>query len=353
MPNGKILVAVLNWGLGHATRCIPIIQELQRYDFQPIIASDGKALAFLRNEFPDVDYYKLTAVHFSFSQQSTWNYIHLLSKAAFWNKALKKDKQLIEKIHLKENLCGIISDSRPYCYHRHIPGVYITHQLQVKSGIFTTTATAAHRGLIGSFNECWVPDRAAPHSICGKMSEWKNAKLPLRYINIQSDLKIQKTSHQYDYTGIISGAEPERSKLEQKMIAGFSGLKGKKIIIAGNKKLADRFVSIDIEIKGLASRAEVQHIINSSKTIIARGGYSTMMDLLKLQKPALLIPTPGQTEQLYLTQRLKQLNYVDVVSQEKLSATRILQFENNQHKLDSIAFTGFDFSKVFGLFKGK
>ena len=353
MPKGKILVAVLNWGLGHATRCIPLIRELQHFDFQPIIGSDGKALDFLKEEFPNLKYYELTSLQFSFSKNSALNQLHLLSQSIFWNKQLQKDKLLIEKIHQQENLAGIISDSRPYCYHENIPGVYLTHQLQVKSGIFSRIATAIHRRLINRFDECWVPDFEQPNAFCGKMSQWENAPLPIRYIGILSDLQTQQTNQKYDYAGIISGAEPERSKLEQQLINSFSRLEGKKIIIAGNKETNDRWISTDFEIKGLANRAEVQHIINCSKNIVARGGYSTMMDLLQLRKSALLIPTPGQTEQLYLTQHLKQLGYFDVVSQDKLSAERIAQFEADDFRIDQVALAGLDLSKVFGVFECK
>jgi len=353
MPKGKILVAVLNWGLGHATRCIPVIRQLQHFDFQPIIASDGKALEFLKEEFPDMKYYKLTSLQFSYSKNSGLNQIYLLGRSIFWNNQLQKDKLLIEKIHQQEKLAGIISDSRPYCYHENIPSVYLTHQLQVKSGVFSKIATAAHRQLICNFDECWVPDVEQPNALCGEMSQWENAPLPIRNICILSDLQTQQTNQKYDYAGIISGAEPERSKLEQQLIESFSQLEGKKIIIAGNKETNDRWISTDFEIKGLANRAEVQRIINSTNKIVARGGYSTMMDLLQLRKSALLIPTPGQTEQLYLTQHLKQLEYFDVVSQDKLSAERIVQFEIDEYRLDHVAFAGLDLSKVYGLFERK
>jgi uncharacterized protein (TIGR00661 family) len=353
VPKGKILVAVLNWGLGHATRCIPLIRGLMRFDFQPIIGSDGKALDFLKEEFPNLKYYELTSLQFSYSKNSALNQLHLLSRSIFWNNQLQKDKLLIENIHQQENLAGIISDSRPYCYYENISCIYLTHQLQVKSGIFSRIATATHRRLINRFNECWVPDFEKPNAFCGEMSQWENAPLPIRYIGILSDLQTQQTNQKYDYAGIISGAEPERSKLEQQLINSFSRLKGKKIIIAGSKETNDRWISTDFEIKGLANRAEVQHIINSSKTLVARGGYSTMMDLLQLRKSALLIPTPGQTEQLYLTQHLKQLGYFDLVSQDKLSAERIVQFKADGFRLGHVAFSGFDFCEVFSLFECK
>ena len=350
MPKGKILVAVLNWGLGHATRCIPLIQKLQHFSFQPIIASDGKALDFLMEEFPYLKYYELTSLQFSFSKNSALNQLHLLSRSIFWNKRLQNDKLIVEKIHQQENLSGIISDSRPYCYHEKIPCVYLTHQLKVKSGVFSEIATAFHRRLICNFDECWVPDFKKTDSICADMSIWEKAKLPIRHIGILSDLQFQKTKLEYDYTGIVSGAEPERSKLVEKMKDSFFSLKGKKIIITGSNKTTDQFLPNDLEIKALAKRGDVEATLNRSKIIVARGGYSTIMDLLQLQKTALLIPTPGQTEQLFLTCQMKKLKCFDVVSQGELSAKRIVQFEQSQHLFNHIAFTGINLREVFSIF---
>ena len=67
-PKKKILIAPLNWGLGHATRCIPIIKALLDYDFDPIIASDGSALAFLQKEFPQLKCYSLPSYDIEYSK---------------------------------------------------------------------------------------------------------------------------------------------------------------------------------------------------------------------------------------------------------------------------------------------
>ena len=353
MPKGKVLVAVLNWGLGHATRCIPVIRSLQQQNFQPVIASDGKALSFLKNEFPELVSYELKPLHITYGSRSAFNFPYLMVKSLFWNVQLKKDAALVHSIHKNEGLTGIISDGRPYAYHRDVPSAYITHQLQVKSSIFSELSTVIHRQLIRRFDECWVPDIAPPHNICGPMSQWKNADIALRYIGFPSDLTVQKRTSEYDHAAIIAGAEPERTTLEKRLIACFRELAGKNIILAGSKERSSEKISDNLELIGMASRAEVEQVISQSDTLVVRGGYSTIMDLIKLQRTALLVPTPGQTEQLYLAKHLKRHHYFDRVSQAQLSAERIRQFSKRKYRSNNVAFTGFDLGEVFGLFEGE
>jgi|GEM_PF-3363470 hypothetical protein len=99
MPKGKVLVAVLNWGLGHATRCIPVIRSLQQQNFQPVIASDGKALSLLKNEFPELVSYELKPLHITYGSRSAFNFPYLMVKSLFWNVQLKKDAALVHSIH--------------------------------------------------------------------------------------------------------------------------------------------------------------------------------------------------------------------------------------------------------------
>ena len=62
----RILVAPLNWGLGHATRCIPIIRALKAHNFEPVIASDGAALQLLKKEFPDLEHVELPSYNITY-----------------------------------------------------------------------------------------------------------------------------------------------------------------------------------------------------------------------------------------------------------------------------------------------
>ena len=70
---------------------------------------------------------------------------------------------------------------------------------------------------------------------------------------------------------------------------------------------------------------ELNDLIKRSKVVIARSGYSTIMDLYALEKPAILIPTPGQSEQLYLSKHLRHKKQFIFQSQQKLNIPLALE----------------------------
>jgi UDP:flavonoid glycosyltransferase YjiC (YdhE family) len=81
--NKTILIAPLNWGLGHATRCIPIIKALQENNYIPIIASDGIALELLQKEFPYVQTLKLPSYKIEYAKNGKnfkWKLLKIFRK---------------------------------------------------------------------------------------------------------------------------------------------------------------------------------------------------------------------------------------------------------------------------------
>lgn len=71
MPNKKtILVAPLHWGLGHATRCVPVIRELLKHNYDVLLGSDGAALELLRKEFPKLPFVELPSYEISYSKKA-------------------------------------------------------------------------------------------------------------------------------------------------------------------------------------------------------------------------------------------------------------------------------------------
>jgi predicted glycosyltransferase len=69
---------------------------------------------------------------------------------------------------------------------------------------------------------------------------------------------------------------------------------------------------------------ELRQEIERAEWVISRCGYSTIMDLVALQKKALLIPTPAQTEQEYLAAYLHRKHIAFTTSQKNFSLPGIL-----------------------------
>ena len=310
----KIIVAPLNWGLGHATRCIPIINALLKNNFTPIIASDGKALQFLQQEFPQIESIQLPSYHISYSKNLKWN---LLLKVPEILKSIKKEQQIIEQFVTKNNdIFGIISDNRFGVRSKKIPSVYVTHQLNVLSGFATSFTSKIHQNIIAKFDECWVPD-SEKSKFSGKLSQIKNKKITLKYIGILSRFKKENLSKKIDILIIISGVEPSRTSFEKRIKKELKNVGGNVVLIQGKIETTQKISEEkNIKIYNFTLSNELQNLINSAKTVICRSGYSSIMDLAVLQKKAFFIPTKHQTEQEYLATYLAKKMLVPT-SEEK------------------------------------
>ena len=178
----RILVAPLNWGLGHATRCIPIIRGLIHQGFEPIIASDGEALELLTKEFPEIIACELPSYGITYSKKAKSLKWKLLSKSPQIMNAVKKEKRTTTELIKEYNIRGIISDNRFGVRDRNIPSVFMTHQIQVLSGSSTWISTRINQNLIKKFNECWVPDNSSLPNLSGDLGHPKSSKLKPKYI---------------------------------------------------------------------------------------------------------------------------------------------------------------------------
>lgn len=322
----KILVSPLNWGLGHASRCIPIIKALIENDFIPILASDGEALNFLQKEFPELNSYELPSYDIKYGK---WNNqkLQLLLGSPTIIKATLEEKKAAKKIHKEEGLSGIISDNRFGIRLSEIPSVYITHQINVLSGSTTAITSKVHQKIIEKFDECWVPDIVSSN-LSGKLSSTNNDKLKVNYIGPISRLEKKIIPKKYDLLIVLSGVEPQRSILEEVLLSQLKNYLKKAMLVRGvfnNKKLPK--TSDNITVINYMLREELEKVINESEIVLARSGYSTILDLAKLGKKAFFIPTPGQYEQEYLAERMFDLNIAPFETQDDFKIEMLNEIE--------------------------
>lgn len=183
MTKGKIIVAPLNWGLGHATRCIPLIKALLDENFTPIIASDGAALKLLQKEFVHLKSYELPSYDIQYAKSRNNFKLKLLLQFPNLHKAIKEEEKIIGTIVEKEDVSGIISDNRFGVRSKKVPSIYITHQIKVLSGNTTFLSTKLHHRIISKFDACWIPDYIHEPNLAGILSHVKNTNLICSYIN--------------------------------------------------------------------------------------------------------------------------------------------------------------------------
>ncbi|MEO9512477.1 MAG: glycosyltransferase family protein [Flavobacteriaceae bacterium] len=349
----RILVAPLNWGLGHATRCIPIINALLDHGHQPYIASDGVALALLQKEFPDVPSFKLPSYKIKYAEKAKNFKIKMVWDSPKVLKAMAKEKNEVKKLVKEHQLNGIISDNRLGAYYKKVPCVFITHQLNVLSGNTTWMSSKAHQKIIKKFTACWVPDVKGKANLTGKLGHLKKTKINIKYLGPLSRFEKMNVEKVFDLMVLLSGPEPQRTLLEEKLLKELTAFHGNVLFVQG-KIEGSQSKEVFQTSKGSITRYnfmqshELQLALNKSVQILCRSGYTTVMDLAKLEKKAFFIPTPGQYEQEYLAQRLEKQNLVPFAVQDDFtlkSLDRIGTY-NGLARFES----KIDYSELFSVF---
>lgn len=348
----RILIAPLNWGLGHATRCIPIIHQLISNQFTPIIASDGVALALLKKEFPNVETVELPSYNITYAKKGQYFKLKLLKDSPKLVQTIKAEKKVTKQIIENFNIDGIISDNRLGVHSKKIPSVFITHQLQVLSGNTTWLSTKMHQKIIRKFNECWVPDHKEEPSLSGKLGHCKDVDIPLQYIGALSRFERQATEIKYDILVLLSGPEPQRSILEHSLLEAFKDDSRTILFIKGIIEEKQTVTQLNnLTVYNYMTGKELEDAINQSELIVSRSGYTTVMDLSILGKKAFFIPTPGQFEQEYLAERLQHLNLVPFCKQDDFTLDK-LNITPEFKGLDGFKNTT-DFGYLFKLFQSE
>ena len=352
MKNSKtVLVAPLNWGLGHATRCIPIIRGLLAENFTPVIASDGIALQLLQKEFPDLETITLPDYQIEYAKKGKNFKLKMLKDSPKMLKAIAKEKKIVKKLVKERDFCGIISDNRLGVYSKKVPSVFITHQLNVLSGATTWFSSKIHQRIIKKFDECWVPDVAKKPNLSGKLGHLKKHSLSLKYIGPLSRLKVQELPIVYDLMVILSGPEPQRTMLEEKLFEEVKHFDGNVLFIRG--KLAstqEKFQFLNCEVVNFMQSEQLEKAFNESAFVLSRSGYTTVMDLAKLNKKAFFIPTPGQFEQEYLAKRLQKQQLVPTATQDDFSIDQLKRVKDFKG-LSAFNYQE-DYAALFHLFEG-
>jgi len=345
----RILVAPLNWGLGHATRCIPIIHALLHCGFEPIIASDGSALVLLKKEFPNLIFETLPEYAITYPKNSAFFKWKLLWDAPFILKAIRKEQKTTEALVAKYKLCGIISDNRLGVYSTTIPSVYITHQVQILSGNTTFYSSKIHQYFIKRFRECWVPDFKNAPNLSGVLGHPEATSINLKYIGPLSRLSLQLLPKRYDIMILLSGPEPQRQFLEDELLDAFKEFRGSVLLVRGVVEQQQITTQLGtITMYNFMQSDALQNAINSSDIIVCRSGYTTIMDLAKLNKKAFFIPTPGQFEQEYLAKRLQDLKIAPYSKQGLINIKDLAKIKDYNGFANRLAHI--DFELLFRLF---
>lgn len=330
--NKKILVAPLDWGLGHATRCIPVIKTLLHNGCTVVIAASGKNEQLLKKEFPLLEFLPLPGYNITYARHGFLFLFKIVQQIPKILRAIKDEHTWLQQAITKHNIDIVISDNRYGLYSDKIPCIFITHQL-------TIIAPKAVEGLlqrinykyINKFTQCWVPDNVQQPWLAGRLSHPN--KMPVKPVLYLGPLvRFNKDEHsdispkKYTYCFILSGPEPQRSKLENNVLSQLHNIKDEIIIVRAKPGDTDfPMVPNNVSIYNHLDTAHMQQAIINSEFIISRAGYTTIMELFALQKKSILIPTAGQTEQEYLGSYLMQQGFCFCVDEKKFDMQSTLK----------------------------
>lgn len=300
MSGKRILVAPLDWGLGHATRCIPIIRYLIRLGHTPIIAADGRPIELLKREFPYQEFYRFDGYNIEYPTGAgmVWKMFrsapHILKKIRWEHKKLPR---LIDELKLD----GVISDNRFGLHTNRVPCVYMTHQVMIKSPILEGLLHRMHMAYAKKFTYCWVPDIPESPGLSGDLAHSFSLPENGRFVGPLSRFEPKSEMRDLDLLCVISGPEPQRTRFEDVVLRQLALFEGSAVVVAGTPEVqGERKNEMGHRIIPHLSAEGLQSLMSRAKVVLSRSGYSTIMDLSVIGGKAIFVPTPGQTEQQYL-----------------------------------------------------
>ncbi|HEX5026847.1 MAG TPA: glycosyltransferase [Agriterribacter sp.] len=329
MPSPKILVAPLDWGLGHASRCVPLVNELIHQGCEVCLAGEGKSMLLLKREFPQLRVLPLTGYDI-FYHNTTGYFGWVMSRQVpAIIRSIRREHKWLKKLMEEEHFDAIVSDNRYGLYAEKVHSVFITHQLAIRTGLgylMNKCVQKINYKYINKFNECWVPDFKGEDNLAGKLSHPPVLPANTTYIGPISRFKRNQVNKKYDLLILLSGPEPRRTIWEEALLKELNTYKGKALLVRGIPGCNEKpLINNNAGFVNFADAGELNVLMQQAEWVVCRSGYTSIMDLVQLQHKAILVPTPGQPEQEYLAKYLHQKGMFYAVTEAAFALGKSLQ----------------------------
>ncbi len=361
-----VLISPLDWGLGHTTRCIPLIRACLNLSCNVIVACNSTQKKILSLEFPKLEYVDLRGYNVKYASNKWQTMLSLVLQVPKILTAINEEHKWIGDFLQHKKVDLIISDNRYGFYSSSVKSVLITHQLAIRSGFGTIADRLVSNKLaafISRFDECWIPDLPPPDSLAPALSGIGGlAVTNRRYIGLLSRFTMQtadragksESSAHKKLLIILSGPEPQRTKLENLLLPQLIQIKQPITFIRGTDVPMDSNVlsglKKNITVINLAGTEQLQELINQAEFVVCRAGYSSIMDMMVMKKKTIMIPTPGQGEQEYLAARLDGMRCALCVQQGGLDLPAVLdEARNFDYNLPDVTNNFFEASLINAL----
>ncbi|MGD0534103.1 MAG: glycosyltransferase [Methanoregula sp.] len=350
-----VLVSPLNWGLGHATRDIPVIRTLLAHGHEVTIAACGNALCVLRQEFPDARYIEYPDYPVPFSSGHLF-VPKFCASIPFMLQATVREHETLEAILAKSRYDLVISDNRLGVFSSEVPSIFISHQLHYHLPLLywpaELLAIPVNRYLHEQYDRIIVPDNPpGPLSLAGKLSrpDTDVARDRAFFSGILTGTRQIACTQDLDYLVIISGPEPQRTILEKIILEKLENIGGSGVVLLGSPQSPKATTRIgDWTCVSYVSTEEKAELMNRARCVICRSGYTTLMELAELGKDrALLIPTPGQTEQEYLSWYYEQKGWYHSQDQNRLDLADDLELSRHYKGFPKMSHTAENVKRLY------
>jgi UDP-N-acetylglucosamine transferase subunit ALG13 len=334
----KILIAPLDWGLGHTTRCMVLVRYLLAKGHFPVMAGTAAQLAFVQQTLPDIETVSINGYNVT-AKDNLLHYVRQIPKIL---RAIKEEKLWLDRWLAAHKVDGIISDNRYGLFSESIPSVFVSNQLRILLGCGSVADDVIQHlqyRYINRFSSTWIADAAGSDNLAGILTH--PAIMPHQYAYLGLISQFESVDNSQTILAedalliLLSGPEPQRSSLSNTLWKSLMGYEGKVIFIEGTDKLNRNAPSefgcssSNIQHYGKLTNVAMVPLLQQAKLIIAASGLSTVCDIIAWNKKAVLIPTPGQPEQQYIAKHLNGNGQFFAVQQKDFSLEVALSVMKN------------------------
>lgn len=318
----EIIYGICSWGLGHATRSLPVLRRLLSENNNLTVISNGRSLEVLKKELGEQATYVDIPDYPMLLSENTRQF--LAKSMVYWPVFIKRIEDglaQLQKILDKKHYDCIISDARYDMYSKKIPSFFISHQMRIMNPLqikmFEHAMERFNMFFFKRYRGVMVPDYKE-NSLSGDLSH--NLKRidedAIHYVGVLSDFTRRPMKKDIDFLISISGPEPQRSILEEKLASQTEELKGNVVMTLGKAEKYSITKKKHLTTYSFVTKELREELLNKSKLVVSRSGYSTLMDVAVVGTKALFIPTPGQIEQEYLSRYHNNLGTFHSVTQD-------------------------------------
>ncbi len=327
-------MAPLDWGLGHTTRCIPLLRHLRLLGADVLFAGTVSQHRFVQSQLPDVECLPLQGYNVTYARTGHGFLPKLLSQLPRLQRTIRAEHRWLEALAAQRPIDGVLSDNRYGLWHPKIPSVILTHQLRVRTGLGNLADgifQKLHYRLLDRFGACWVVDIPESPGLSGLLAHPALMPQNARYIGPLSQFEGATGPVAKKHLLILlSGPEPQRTLLSDLLWPQALELGLPVVFVEGKRDAPQRDSTATVQWRAQTGGDELRDLLQAASYTVCRSGYSTLMDAAILNARLIVVPTPGQTEQAYLGQQLQANNRVLCHRQDRFSLQEALAAAQRQ-----------------------